>query len=278
MIIPSGSQPLAAVLVLAISSAACGGTTAPLEPPVIAAFAATPPAIVVGAASVLTWDVRGADAVRIDVFQGTLRGTGLLVTPASNATYVLVAANAAGETRSMVLLPVSAPTLPPDDPADLLARGLSGGGAVVSWSLSGLASGYIVERKASFDVDYLPLATVDGAQVVLFDTSATANQFYRYRVRATSVAGSSPGAVATVVAPPAPPEGPSLSVTPATVLLAPGGELVFTSSGPAAWAVLEGAAGGAINSAGRYQAPAGAGTWHVVADGGVSAVATVVVQ
>lgn len=271
----------ARILAASIVATACGGASPPPPSPpapVIAAFSATPPAIIVGGASVLDWDVRGADSVRIEPLPGMLQGRALVVSPSSDTTYVLVATNAGVEARSTVVLPVSGPTLAPVDPPDLRVRGLSGGGVVLSWSLTGLASGYRVERMAGFEADYSLLATLGGAQVVFFDGSATANQFYRYRVRATSLAGSSPGAVATAVSPPPPPEGPAIVVTPAAAGVAPGAEMLFTSSGPAAWAVLEGPAGGTISAAGGYRAPAGAGIWHVVADGGVSAVATVAVQ
>ena len=275
------SRMRASLLAASLVAGACGEGGPPSSSPsapVIAAFSATPPVIVAGGASVLGWDVRGADSVRIEPIPGTLQGTALVVSPASETTYVLVATRAGVEARSTVVLPVSSPAGPPADPPDLRVRGLSGGGVVLSWRLAGLASGYVVERKAGFEADYSPLAVLGGARVVFFDRSATANQLYGYRVRATSVAGSSPGAVAAAVSPPPPPEGPSLAVTPAAVTVAPGADVIFTSSEPVTWSVLEGPAGGTISAAGAYRAPAGAGTWNVVADGGVSAVATVEVR
>jgi hypothetical protein len=80
----------------------------------------------------------------------------------------------------------------------------------------------------------------------------------------------------------------TVSVAPETVQLNPGQARSFTASvGGGApdttvlWSVREGAAGGAIDAAGRYTAPAGVGTYHVEAvstyDPEKRAVATVAV-
>ncbi len=280
---PSRSlRPSTLVLLTAILLAAgCGGGGAqpgPPAPPAIIAFTATPAEVAPGGGSVLSWEVTGADAIQVGGNPVPLQATSLLVVPPATQAYAIVATNAGGESRATAALVVSAPAGPPADPPDVRVRGLSGGGAVVSWGLAGRASGYTVERRAAFEPAFLPLAVLPGAQLALFDAGLAANELYFYRVRASNPAGASPGAVVTVLAPPPPPEGPSLTVNPAAVEVTPGGTVLFTSSGPAAWSVLEGLAGGSISSAGAYRAPAGAGTWHVVASGGVSAVATVVVR
>jgi hypothetical protein len=63
----------------------------------------------------------------------------------------------------------------------------------------------------------------------------------------------------------------SISISPASVTLAPGGTQAFTATVTGAsntavtWSIQEGAAGGTITSGGSYTAPAAAGTYHVVA-------------
>ena len=90
-----------------------------------------------------------------------------------------------------------------------------------------------------------------------------------------------------------PPEGPAASsidvaVIPSTARCDTSSKVAFsaavtgTSDGAVTWSVAEGAAGGAVDSAGTYTAPASAGTFHVVAtsdaDGTTRGTATVVVS
>lgn len=79
----------------------------------------------------------------------------------------------------------------------------------------------------------------------------------------------------------------SVSISPATAAVAPGGtqQLTATVSGTTntavTWSVQEGAGGGAVTSTGLYTAPSTPGTYHVVAtsqaDSTRSAVATITV-
>jgi hypothetical protein len=81
---------------------------------------------------------------------------------------------------------------------------------------------------------------------------------------------------------------PVVSVVPPTVVVAPLGTQPFAATVTGAantgvvWSVLEGAAGGAVTSSGRYTAPAAPGTFHVVAtslaDASARGTATVTVE
>ena len=58
-----------------------------------------------------------------------------------------------------------------------------------------------------------------------------------------------------------------VTISPQIAEVQAGGTLLFRAAGggPVAWSLAEGAAGGAIDSSGRYTAPAAAGAYHVVA-------------
>jgi hypothetical protein len=90
----------------------------------------------------------------------------------------------------------------------------------------------------------------------------------------TTTGDAAPNAVVVQVQPPSAQVGPGGSVSFAAVVT---GTAVTTVN----WSVQEGAAGGAVTSAGAYTAPAAAGTYHVVAtsqaDATRSAAATVTV-
>lgn len=106
-----------------------------------------------------------------------------------------------------------------------------------------------------------------------------------------SAACSSPASSASTPGTPGPtgPSGSSVvvQVSPTTARAAPGGSVPFTAtvSGTTnalvSWTVREGAAGGAVDAAGLYVAPASTGIFHVVAtsraDTAASATAEVVV-
>ena len=271
----------ARILAASIVATACGEASPPPPSPpapVIAAFSATPPAIIVGGASVLDWDVRGADSVRIEPLPGTLHGTALVVSPASDTTYVLVATNAGGKPGARWfsryrVRPSRRPIHRTCASADC---------RVGAWSSPGASPGSRAGTASSEWRASKPTTPLLPRWVEIRSSSSTGQPpptistdtgFGRRASRARARGRWRPPSLL-----PLPPEGPSLAVTPAAAGVAPGAEMLFTSSGPAAWAVLEGRAGGTISAAGGYRAPAGAGIWHVVADGGVSAVATVAVQ
>lgn len=87
-----------------------------------------------------------------------------------------------------------------------------------------------------------------------------------YHVVATSRFDSSRSATATIVVPPV-----GVSVTPKTTTLLGGQSIQLTATVSNAtntsvtWTVQEGPSGGTVTSAGRYTAPVGAGTYHIVA-------------
>jgi hypothetical protein len=82
-------------------------------------------------------------------------------------------------------------------------------------------------------------------------------------------------------------QGVTVTVTPGSADVAPGGRQQFaatvtgTVDTSVTWSVVEGSAGGSVTSGGAYTAPAGAGTFHVlatsVADPAASGAATVTV-
>jgi hypothetical protein len=105
-----------------------------------------------------------------------------------------------------------------------------------------------------------------------------------FHVKAVSAADPAVSGAATVtVTQPPPPV--AVSVTPsapgvdACKVLTLTATVTGTSNGAVTWSILEGAAGGAVSSAGVYTAPTAGGTYHVVAtsvaDPTKSAVATV---
>lgn len=107
-----------------------------------------------------------------------------------------------------------------------------------------------------------------------------------YHVVATSHADASVSGSATVTVTQAPP-AIGVQIAPASATVQVGGslQLVATVTGATdtsvRWAVQEGAAGGTVDSTGRYTAPAAMGTYHVTAtsqaDGTTSASATILV-
>lgn len=123
----------------------------------------------------------------------------------------------------------------------------------------------------------------------------TKNGFYTapatagtYHIVATSVADPTKSAAATVTVTAPGQSGISVSLAPTSVLLFAGGRQTFVAvvtnatNQAVTWSVREGATGGTITPAGEYTAPAGAGTFHVVAasaaDPSQTAAATVMVQ
>ncbi len=86
-----------------------------------------------------------------------------------------------------------------------------------------------------------------------------------YHVVATSLADGTKHDTATVTIPQV-----SISISPASVTVAPGGTTSFTATSTGSmntavtWAVQEGGAGGSVTSSGMYTAPNTFGTFHVV--------------
>ncbi len=146
------------------------------------------------------------------------------------------------------------------------------------------------------------VATVSGASnlAVRWDVAESgggtidSNGLYRapaqagtFHVVATSLADASKSATAAVTVTASQPAVVGVSISPQSRSVTTGGSIQFTSgvSGTSdtrvTWTVSEGSAGGSVDSGGLYQAPAQAGTFHVVAtsvaDATRSATATVTV-
>lgn len=246
--------------------------------PLVETFAASAGPIVSGATSILMWSTIGADTVRIDQGIGPVRGNVLQVQPTSTTTYTLTAVNAGGVVNSSVVISVTPATSPPSDPAMFVARAVGGGGVLLSWSAVPLASSYSIEWSSNLSPTFEPLTTVNGSTFYVGGGPATANNLYTYRLTALNEAGASPGAVASTLAVPQPPEGPSpILIMPASTTVPRGGTVMFTASQMVTWIVLDGPGGGTITSAGVYTAPAGAGTFVVAAVSSVTNTAIVVV-
>jgi len=248
--------------------------------PVITSFATSAETLVAGAASVLSWNVSGADTVRIDQGIGITHGIVLRVQPITTTMYSLTAVNAGGPVTAAVTVTVVAATLPPPNPAAFVARSIDGGGVLLSWSAVPTASRYSIEVSSNLSPTFVPLATVNGATYQMSDGTTTANNVYTYRLKAVNPAGASAGVTASSISAPEPPEGPAhIVITPASpVMVPPGGIVTFTASQAVTWIVLDGLGGGTISSQGLYTAPAGGGTFRIAAVGAsVTNIATVVV-
>jgi hypothetical protein len=110
--------------------------------PVIAAFAATPAAVLVGSPVTLTWEATGAEVVTIAPGIGAVMGTSLMVTPTANTTYVLTATNAGGSVTRMANVTVTTPEPLPVIGAFAATPASIAPGATttLSWSVSGAAA------------------------------------------------------------------------------------------------------------------------------------------
>jgi hypothetical protein len=76
--------------------------------PVIASFAASPSWITTGGSAALAWSVSGATGVSIDAL-GSVNGSSVQVSPASDASYVLTASNEFGSAHAQATLSVFPP-------------------------------------------------------------------------------------------------------------------------------------------------------------------------
>jgi hypothetical protein len=248
-------------------------------PPVITSFVASAETIVGGAASVLSWDVAGADTVRIDQGIGITKGTVLRVQPIITTTYTLTAVNAGGPVSATATVAVVTPSSAPPSPANFVARSIGGGGVLLSWSAVPTASSFSLEVSSNIAPTFQPLTTVGGSSYYVSDGTTTANNIYTYRLTAINAAGTSGGVTASSLSAPQPPEGPApIIIVPASPVTVSRGEmLMFTANQPVSWIVLDGMGGGSITAGGVYTAPAGGGTFRIAAVGSVTNTVAVVV-
>ena len=223
---------------------------------------ARPPAIVISPESVslspgasvqfttpiaVTWSVREGDA------GGTIDASGRYTAPAAEGQYHVVA------TRN-------------DDPQDSLAAAVSVARPRVEVSIDPLSA--TIESGGTAQFKATLTGTLDQSVVWSAD-SGTIDQSGRYtaplaagsfRIIATSRADPASFATAVVSVGPV-----SVALSPKTVTLRRDGTQQFTAlvagslETRVSWTITEGAAGGSIDRAGTYTAPAAAGTFHLVA-------------
>lgn len=100
------------LLFAALALAACGGTSSPTIAPTITSFEATPPALLAGGTTTLSWTVTGDAPITLELTPaiGDVSGTNdVQVSPGAATTYVLTATNDVGsdsETLTVAVRPV----------------------------------------------------------------------------------------------------------------------------------------------------------------------------
>lgn len=237
-----------------------------------------PATIVAGDSSLLSWKVEGSSELRLEPGLGLVTGSGLYVQPAATTAYTLIASNEADSAQRTLTVTLE-PLTPPPDPQGFSALTIAGGGIALSWKPASHTTGYLLERRSAQPNDTV-LAMLGSNGRFYFDGTAVANQLYTYRLTARNAAGASPGIEASGLAAPPPPEGPSLTITPVSVTLAPGQTQAFAATSGSGstmfqWRVLEGDDGGTVSSSGMYTAPAGEGVFHLAATESIAAIATI---
>ena len=105
------------------------------QAPVIDSFRASEQEVAAGTPVILSWQVRGAQTLRIDPV-GPVTGTQLSVTPSQTTAYILRAVNAFGETSAEVTVTVGAPPTITSFVATP-STVVPGQSTVLSWSVEG---------------------------------------------------------------------------------------------------------------------------------------------
>jgi carbon monoxide dehydrogenase subunit G len=211
-----------------------------------------------GVPAAVSWSVQEPGGGQID-------GAGTYTAPPTAGTFHVVATDSTGAgSIAMATVTVTAsPVQVVVSPGTVTV--VAGGTAQFSATVSGTAAGE--STAVTWSVQESGGGTVDGSGA--YRAPADTGTFH---LVATSVADPFQQDVATVEITAAP--DISVSVIPGTASTTPGGVLTFTAqvSGTGAgqstavtWSVQEGAAGGSIDGMGRYTAPSGTGTFHVVA-------------
>jgi chitinase len=175
-----------------------------------------------------------------------------------------------------------APAAVPAAPTQVAAT--AGAGAVsLTWAGCAGATGYDVWRGSARAGPYSRLTAASVAAASYRDTSVAAGRTYWYQVTASSSAGTSAASRSVSATVPGAAQTVQVTASPASATLDGCGtlQLAATVTGTAntavTWAVQEGAAGGTVDAAGRYTAPATPGTYHVVATSAASSAATATV-
>jgi hypothetical protein len=265
----SVTPPIAVSVAPATAGTLTGGTVS---------FTATVSGAVSGESTAVTWSVREGAA------GGTVDSAGRYTAPASAGTFHVVATSVADPSRSgSATVTVTAPPVINVSVAPATTSVQAQGTASFTASVTGTVSGQSTAVTWSVR-EGAGGGSVDGSG--RYTAPASAGTFH---VVATSVAdpSRSGSATVTVSAPPV----INVSVSPGSLSVNPGGNATFSAtvtgtvsgqSTAVTWSVQEGATGGSVDGSGRYTAPSGTGTFHVVAtsvaDPSRSGSATVSVQ
>ena len=164
-------------------------------PPLIEAFLATPPSIIVGQSSSLSWIVNGATSLSINSGVGAVAGSGVTVKPTATTTYTLTATNAFGSSTMNVTVSVQQAAQPPTiasftaNPSAISA----GQSTTLSWSVTGAVT-----------LGINGVGTVGGTSVNVTPSATTT-----YTLTATNGAGSSTANAAVTVTAAAPFQHPA---------------------------------------------------------------------
>jgi hypothetical protein len=112
-------------------------------PPVNATLSASPSSITMGDSSVITWNVTGATAVRLDPGIGTVPASGSqTVSPTATTTYTLTATNANNTVTKSFVLTVNAPPIVATFSA-APTQVIPGQAVTISWNASGATNVHI---------------------------------------------------------------------------------------------------------------------------------------
>lgn len=210
-------------------------------------------ATVSGAANTaVTWSIQEGPAC------GAITGTGLYTPPSVVGTCHVIATSVVGGVAASATVNVINPvtvliaplnvTLSMNQVQQFTATVQGSSNQAVTWSVKEGALG----------------GTITQAGLYTAPTVVTQGVFH---VVATPQANPAKAAQATITVNP----GIGVQVAPQLVTLTPGATQSFvatvtgTANTAVTWAVQEGAAGGTVNAAGQYVAPANSGTFHVVA-------------
>jgi hypothetical protein len=165
---------------------------APVAPPVIASFTATPQAIAPGGSATLAWKISGARTISIDNGVGDVSNVqSRKVSPTQTTTYYLTATNTGGTVTARATVTVAAPppvrdAQPPTAPV-LRSAVLKSGQIGLSWTAAtdnAGVTGYQIFRNGS------RLATVSGGTLTYSDSQIVATAGYTYMLKAVDAAGN----------------------------------------------------------------------------------------
>lgn len=174
------------------------------------------------------------------------------------------------------------PPVLPAAPANLTAT-VSSGAVSLSWSAVSGATGYLASRATASAGPFTALSASPQTGTSYRDAAVVLGTTYWYRVAAVNAAGTGPASAAVSAAVPPGAAIVTVTISPAAATVDGCTTAQFSAAVTGAadtsvtWSVQEGAAGGAVDTAGRYTAPTTAGTYHLVATSKASTSASVAV-